>query len=197
MKRHQIWQMLGREVCTDAQLRKAIAELSLPVEDDLDYGDRETQAIIQKFKGNQPKSPQLPNLQQPTPPTDRPSQPSQLSQSQTQAQQAAENLKVALVTGHQQRLVNLTTSLDKAETRRGEVLDRLSDRMAYLQDENLFMNDLLRLTQKKLKGAQEQEPEKQQVTITAIDALVEAFDAAGNWELPAIMPGTSMGCLPM
>ncbi len=198
MKRHQIRQMLGREVCTDAQLRKAIAELNLPVEDDLDYGDRETQAIVQKFKGNQPKSPQLPNFHQ-QPPADRPStsQPSHLSQTQQQAQQAAENLKVALVTGHQQRLVNLSSSLDKAEQRRGEVLDRLSDRMAYLQDENLFMNDLLRLTQKKLKGAQQQEPERQQVTVTAIDALVEAFDAVGSWELPAIAPHTVAGALPM
>ncbi len=197
MKRHQIRQILGREVCTDAQLRKAIAELHLPAEDDWDYGDRETQAIIQKFKA---RSPELPNLKNPgkqQSPVDIPSQTSQLSQTQAQAQEAAETLKVALVTGHQQRLVNLSTALDKAEQRRGEVLDRMSDRMAYLQDENLFMNDLLRLTQKKLKGAQEQEPEKQQVTATAIDALVEAFDAVGNWEIPAIAPYTPAGALPM
>jgi hypothetical protein len=156
---------------------------------------------IRNGKGQ--KSAELPNLNRPQhpssqqPPADRTPQPSQLSQSQQQAQQAAEQAKVNLVTNHQQRLVNLSTALDKAETRRDEALDRLSDRMAYLQDENLFMNDLLRLTQKKLKGAQEQEPEKQQVTVTAIDALVEAFDAVGNWELPAIAPHTIAGALPM
>jgi hypothetical protein len=187
MKRHQIRQMLGRDRCTDAQLRKAIADLNLPIEDDLDYGDAETKRIIQKIKGSQPDTQ-----------SDRaPQSPSQLSQTQQQAQEAAENLKVALVGNHQQRLVNLSTALDKAETRRGEVLDRLSDRMAYLQDENLFMNDLLRLTQKKLKGAQQQEPEKQEVTVTALDALVEAFDAVGDWEMPAIAPHSALGCLPM
>jgi hypothetical protein len=147
----------------------------------------------------QPKSIELPNLSRPVQQSDRPSpsQPSQLSQTQHQAQEAAEKLKVSLVSGHQQRLVGLSTALDKAETRREEVLDRLSDRMAYLQDENLFMNDLLRLTQKKLKGAVEKEPDKQQVTATAIDALVDAFDAVGDWEVPAIAHSTPMGCLPM
>lgn len=156
-----------------------------------------TDALKNSVQG---KSPELPNLnQRPQHPNQRPQadRPSQLSQTQQQAQEAAENLKVALVSGHQQRLVGLSTALDKAETRRGEVLDRLSDRMAYLQDENLFMNDLLRLTQKKLKGAQEQKPEKQEVTVTAIDALVEAFDAVGSWELPAIAPHSALGCVPM
>jgi hypothetical protein len=168
---------------------------------DYTYSDQESQQILTairqdyRAKVQYLKRPQHPSAEQNT--GDRPSQSSQLSQTQQQAQEAAETLKVALVTGHQQRLVNLSTALDKAETRRDEVLERLSDRMAYLQDENLFMNDLLRLTQKKLKGAQEKEPEKQQVTVTAIDALVEAFDAVGNWELPAIAPHTIAGALPM
>lgn len=80
---------------------------------------------------SQPKSIELPNLKRPAPTSDRPSpsqSPSQLSQTQQQAQEAAENLKVALVGNHQQRLVGLSTALDKAEERREEVLDRLSDR---------------------------------------------------------------------
>ncbi len=157
-----------------------------------------TEALKNSMNG---KPPELPHLKQkPQHPNHQPlpvDHSSPLCQSQTQAQRAAEQTQVALVTSHQQRLVNLTTALDKAEQRRGEVLDRLSDRMAYLQDENLFMNDLLRLTQKKLKNVQTQEPEKQQVTVTAIDALVEAFDAVGNWEVPAIAPSTALGCLPM
>ncbi len=125
------------------------------------------------------------------------SAPSQLFQSQMQAQQAADQTKVALVSANQQRLVGLTTALDKAEQRRGEVLDRLSDRIAYLQDDNLFMNDLLRLAQTKLKQTQQQQPEKTEVTVTALDALVEAFDAVGDWEMPALSPHPCAGALPM
>ncbi len=152
----------------------------------------------------QDKSPELPDLKQrPQHPSSQQPKanrapadlPSQLFQSQTQAQRAAEQTQVALVTSHQQRLVELSGALDKAEQRRGEVLDRLSDRMAYLQDENLFMHDLLQLTQKKLKGTATEE--QQATTGTAIDALVEAFDAIGNWELPAIAPYSVAGALPM
>ena len=120
-----------------------------------------------------------------------------LSESQQTAQRAAETTKIALVNGHQERLVALSTALDKAEQRRDEVLERLSDRVAYLQDDSLFMNDLLRKAQSKLKQNQQQQPGREQVTVTAIDALVEAFDAVGDWEIPAIAPSTALGCLPM
>lgn len=116
---------------------------------------------------------------------------SRLAQSQSTAKEAAEKAKVDLVSNHQERLVKLNTALDKAEQRRGEVLDRLSDRMAYLQDDSLFMNDLLRLTQKKLKNGQK--PEKQEVSTTALDGLIDAFDAIGDWELPAINSASAVG----
>ena len=120
-----------------------------------------------------------------------------LSESQETAQRAAETTKIALVTGHQERLVALSGALDKAEQRREEVLGRLSDRVAYLQDDSLFMNDLLRKAQSKLKQNQQQQPGREEVTVTAIDALVDAFDAVGDWEIPAIAPTSVLGALPM
>lgn len=203
MNKTQLRLLLDKEGIKVSNTRIGEVALSLGFGNHIDYtySDQESQQILvairqaYRAKLRELKRPQHPSAEQNT--GDRPSQSSQLSQTQAQAQEAAETLKVALVNGHQQRLVNLSTALDKAEQRRGEVLERLSDRMAYLQDENLFMNDLLRLTQKKLKGAQEQDPEKEQVTATAIDALVEAFDAVGNWEVPAIAPYTPAGALPM
>jgi len=176
MKRHQIRRMIPGNI-SDAQLRRAIADLGLPADDNHDYSDEESRQILNQFRGQ------------------RSAESDRLSQSQHTAQQAAEQAKLALVTGHQERLVALSNALDKAEQRRGEVLERLSDRVAYLQDDSLFMNDLLRLAQSKLK--QNQQPEKQEVTITALDALVDAFDAVGDWEIPAIAPSSVMGCLPM
>lgn len=139
------------------------------------------------------KTAELPNLKRPNQPETVP--PSQLSQSQQTAQRAAEQTKIALVTGHQERLVALSNALDKAEQRREETLERLSDRVAYLQDSDLFMHDLLHKAQKKLQGSQR--PERQHTTVTAIDALVDAFDAIGEWELPAIAPTSAAGCLPL
>lgn len=172
MKRHQVRRMLAGSV-TDAQIRRVITELGLPSADDHSYNDEEARQIISQFR---------------KPQSDR------LSQSQQSAEEAAEKTKVALVTGHQERLVALSNALEKAEQRRSEVLDRLSDRVAYLQDDSLFMNDLLRLAQSKL---QQQQPAKQEVTVTALDALVEAFDAVGEWEIPAIASSSALGCLPM
>jgi hypothetical protein len=131
-----------------------------------------------------------------TPEQPSPKRPSQLlSRSQEQAQQAADKTKIALVAGHQERLVALSASLDKAEQRREDILERLSDRVAFLQDDSLFMNDLLHRTQKKLKGNQTKE--QKEVTTTAIDALCDAFDAVADWELPAIAPSSVMGALPL
>lgn len=178
MKRHQIRRMMPGNV-SDAQLRRAIADLGLPADDNHDYSDEEARQILNQFRGQQ------------TTDSER------LSQSQINAQEAAEQAKVALVTGHQERLVALSNALDKAEQRRGEVLERLSDRVAYLQDESLFMNDLLRLAQTKLKQSQNQQPERQAVTVTALDALIDAFDAVGDWEMPAIAPATALGALPL
>lgn len=143
------------------------------------------------------RSVEIPNLKRSNAPQQPNSKTSSLTTNQTQAQEAAEKTKLALVTNHQERLVKLSTALDKAEQRRDEVLDRLSDRVAYLQDDGLFMHDLLNLAQSKLKHAQQQQPEKQEVTVTALDALIDAFDAVGDWELPSIAPATAMGCLPM
>ena len=57
------------------------------------------------------------------------------------------------------------------------------------------MHDLLNLAQQKLKGNQPAAVET--VTTTALDALVEAFDAIGDWEIPAISVSSALGCLPM
>jgi hypothetical protein len=128
--------------------------------------------------------------------TSRPvARPSQLGQSQEQAEQAAEKTKIALVTGHQENLVKRTTALDKAEQRRNDVVERLSDRVAYLQDENMLMHDILTSAQRKLKGDPNRQ-ENQTVTVTAIDALCDAFDVIGDWDLPAIAPTSVMGALP-
>lgn len=118
------------------------------------------------------------------------STPSQLANRQTQAQQAAESTKVALVTNHQERLVKLSSALDRAEQRRDETLERLSDRVAYLQDDNLFMHDLLSRAQQKLQQANQTKPEQTEVTVTVLDSLIDAFDAIGDWDLPAL-PGIS------
>ncbi|MBM0745450.1 hypothetical protein JOY44_28930 [Phormidium sp. CLA17] len=180
MKRHQIRRMIPGTV-SDAQLRRAIADLGLPTDDDHRYSDENTKAILNQFK---------------TPPVEaRGIDPTRLTQTQADAGRVAEQTKIALVTANQERLVGLTTALDKAEQRRHEVLDRLSDRVAYLQDENLFMHDLLNLAQQKLKG--NQPAAVATVTPTAIDALVEAFDAIGDWEIPAISVSSALGCLPM
>lgn len=52
-----------------------------------------------------------------------------------------------------------------------------------------------RLTQKKLKGSETEQ--KQETTGTAIDALVEAFDAIGEWEIPMLPVTPVLGALPM
>ena len=57
------------------------------------------------------------------------------------------------------------------------------------------MHDLLNLAQQKLKGNQPAAVET--ATTTAIDALVEAFDVIGDWELPLIATSSALGCLPM
>lgn len=182
MKRHQIRKLIPGNI-SDAQLRAAIAALNLPVDDDLSYGEQETKWIIDSFKKV---------AAAPAGASDR------LNQTRATAQQAAEATKIALVNAHQERLVALNNALDKAEQRRGEVLDRLSDRVAYLQDDGLFLHDLLVLSQQKSKRNQSEQPEKETVTATAFDALIDAFDAVGEWELPQIAPASSpMGCLPI
>lgn len=135
-----------------------------------------------------PHSPELPSLNQPQ-------KPSQLAQRQQAAKQAAEHTKRSLIQGHSKSLERLNETLNRAEERREQTLDRLSDRMAYLQDTDVFMFDLLKLTQKKLKA--NQQPDKRETTETAVDALVDAFDVIGNWEIPAISPSTVAGALPM
>lgn len=150
--------------------------------------DAEQQAL-----NNQPSKgfkPQAKPKQATQPTSDTTSQPSQLATRQTQAQQAAENTKVALVTNHQERLVKLSSALDRAEQRRDETLERLSDRVAYLQDDNLFMHDLLSRAQQKLQQVNQSRPEQTEVTVTVLDGLIDAFDAIGDWDFPAL-PGIS------
>lgn len=189
MKRHQIRRMIPGNV-SDAQLRRAIAELGLPADDNHDYSAEEARQLCNQFRAPRPERHCTPAVGGDPSSNGRINH---LAQSQASAQAAAETAKVALVTGQQERLVALAQALDKAEQRRSEVLERLSDRVAYLQDDALFMHDLLRLAQAKLQP----QPAQQGVRATALDALVDAFDAVGDWELPAIAPATALGALPL
>lgn len=114
---------------------------------------------------------------------------------QEQAKDTATKTKSSLVTGHQQRLSAMSEALDRVEQRREEVLEHLSDRIAYLQDDRIFLADLLSRAQQKLhshgEGAQ------REVLATEIDALTDAFDGLAEWEYPSIAPATIVGCLPM
>ena len=134
------------------------------------------------------KSIELPNVNGKTkhPKNDR------LSKGQELAQQSVKTAKEALVSKHQEQMVKLASALDSAETNRRETLEALSDRMAYLQDENLFMSDLLSMTQQKLKSV----APTQQVEVTVIDALIESFEEIAEWEMPQISGGASGGALP-
>jgi chromosome segregation ATPase len=119
-----------------------------------------------------------------------------LAQTQTQAKEAAEKAKDSLKQGHLQRLERLTQSLQRAEERRDETIETLSNRMAALQDDGLFMHDLLRRTQQKLKAANPERLEQSEAVGNAVDALIEVFDVVAEWEIPEIAPFTPMGCLP-
>lgn len=114
---------------------------------------------------------------------------------QKQAKDLAAKSRTSLATGQQQRLVAMTEALDRAEQRREEVLEHLSDRIAYLQDDRIFMADLFSRAQQKLNSNGDGSDEGS--LATEIDALTDAFNAIADWEYPAIAPMTIAGCLPM
>ena len=151
------------------------------------------------------KSAQLPELNRPQHPNAQPTQPTQpgnsdrFSKGQESAQEAIKSAKGALVSNHQEQMMKLASALEKAETNRHITLDALSDRMAYLQDEGLFMSQLLDMTQQKLKGSASPDSRKPDtVTVTVIDALIEGFEAIAEWEMPQISgsSGAAGGALP-
>lgn len=144
------------------------------------------------------KSAKLPDLNRPQHPSAQTAQPKnsdRLSKGQELAQQSVRSAQGALVSRHQEQMLKLTSALDNAEDNRRETLEALSDRMAYLQDENLFMSDLLGMTQQKLKSVA---PSTQKVEVTVIDALIESFEAIAEWEMPQISgsSGAAGGALP-
>lgn len=112
-----------------------------------------------------------------------------------QAKHSAERSKSALAMGQQMNLSALTDALDRAEQRREEAIERLSDRMAYLQDDRIFLAELFSRTQQKL--APVPEAPQQDAMAAEIDALSEVFDSIFEWEYPVIALNSVAGCLPI
>ncbi|MDX2099672.1 MAG: hypothetical protein SFW36_17985 [Leptolyngbyaceae cyanobacterium bins.59] len=112
-----------------------------------------------------------------------------------QAKHSAEQTRSALAMGQQMNLNALTNALDRAEQRREEAIERLSDRIAYIQDDRIFLAELLSRTQQKLTPTPE--AAQQEAMATEIDALSEAFDSIFEWEYPALVLNSVAGCLPM
>jgi hypothetical protein len=125
---------------------------------------------------NEPKNTEVPKL------SPRPRNGEKLKQTQFAATEAANATKGALIGAHKQQMQGLADSLDRAEQKRNQVLEAVSDRIVCLQDEGLFMQDLLSLVQQK------RQPFPQSL---AIDAFTETFDAL-DWELPSIAPSSVM-----
>jgi hypothetical protein len=161
--------MLGREACTDAQLRKAIADLNLPVEDDLDYGDAETKQIIQRIKGSKPE---LPNLNRPQP-----------NQEAYRSQNGGTiNSAIAL------RAQETTSSLQALDERLNQFEDRFAEAAVDRID-----SVALRIEQKIAQRLQARQEARYQPQI--VDVL-DAFTVPDFALPPAIMP-SALGCLPM
>jgi hypothetical protein len=122
-------------------------------------------------------------------PKPKPRNGEQLKQTQFAAAEAASATKGALIHTHQQQMQGLADSLDRAEQKRSQVLEAVSDRIVCLQDEGLFMQDLMHLVQQKRNPVTQ--------PAATVDAFAEVFDGFGDWELPAISASSAMGCLPM
>lgn len=104
-----------------------------------------------------------------------------------------------MATGQRNQLEKLTSALERAEQRRGDALEVLSDRLAYLQDERIFLKDLLELAEQKKRRDSDPSDALEEVEIleSAIDDLASGFDAAYQWQYPAIAPTSAAGALPV
>jgi len=111
-----------------------------------------------------------------------------LEKTQEQARDAANKGKDLMVSGHRQRLELIAQKLEVAEQNRSSTLENLSDRLAILNDDRVFMYDLVRLTQEKLQRGRNNQ--KNDFATEAMDAFVEAFDEVTDWNIP-LFPGTA------
>lgn len=185
MKRHQIRRMIPGNV-SDAQLRRAIADVGLPADDNHDYSDEEARQILNQFRGQREGDHR--NLY--TNGKDR------HAQTSTAAHQASIQGKASLAVRTQQQLANIQASLDKIATDRNAAIEEVSDTLAYLYSPQTFQADVLSRTAEKL-GLVQTEPVPELEVIT-LDSLGDCFaDFANSLQYPAIAPSTALGALPL
>ena len=177
MKRNQIRQMLSKSA-TDAQLRRVIASLKLPTNDDANYTDEQAKDIINQFKSGEVGK------------SDR------HAATASAAHQATVQDKATLAVRTQQQLAGIQNSLDKIASDRTTAIEQVSDTLAYLYSPATFQSDVMTRTAEKLglKDAQS----KQEPTILTLDSLSDCFSRfADAVEYPAIAASSALGCLPM
>ena len=124
MKRNQIRQMLSKSA-TDAQLRRVIASLKLPTNDDANYTDEQAKDIINQFKSGEVGK------------SDR------HAATASAAHQATVQDKATLAVRTQQQLAGIQNSLDKIASDRTTAIEQVSDTLAYLYSSATLQSDVL------------------------------------------------------
>ena len=104
----------------------------------------------------------------------------------TNAAQQAEEDQRQLANTQKTKLERLSSALDRAEQRRSEALEVLSDRLAYINDERIFLKDLLDLAKQKTSAHSSAHESDEEILEAAIDDLTSGFDAAWTWDYPAL-----------
>ncbi len=104
------------------------------------------------------------------------------------AAQQAEAEQRQLADTQKTKLERLSSALDRAEQRRSEALEVLSDRLAYINDERIFLKDLLELAKQKTSAHAHPHDTDGDAAIleTAIEDYTRSFDAAWTWDYPAL-----------
>lgn len=176
MKRHQIRRLIPSPV-SDAQIRRAIADLGLPADDTHDYSDDQAKQILNQFSGH---------------PTagkgDRHTQTTQTAHTSGIQDQTS------LADRTQQQLARIQTSLNQIATDRSTAVEQVSDTLAYLYSPQTFHADVLSRTAEKL-GLKQSDPEPETLTLDTLGDCFSRFaDTVGY---PAIAASSALGCLPM
>jgi len=185
MKRHQIRRMISVNV-SDAQLRRAIADLGLPADDNHTYTEEESRQILNQFR-----------LQQPTGNEKLGGHASGARHHQTHqaAHQSCVQEQATLSVRTQQHLATIQASLNKIAADREVALEQVSDTLAYLYSPQTFQADVLSRTAAKL-ALQPVEPEPD--SVLTLDTLGDCFaQFAASVEYPAIATTSVAGCLPL
>lgn len=106
----------------------------------------------------------------------------------TNAAQQAEADQRQLADTQKTKLERLSSALDRPEQCRSEALEVLSDRLAYINDERIFLKDLLELARQKTVAHSHPDNTDGDAAILAgaIDDLTRGFDAAWTWDYPAL-----------